>query len=787
MMLQKINIIERLGKFQNCSANDPSCHFEQSTVIFAPNGHGKTTLTDIIRSLAEKDPDYIIGRKRLGETVSPKVSVSISGQTYNFENQTWGSTFPSDRIHIFDPVYIAENLFTQTITDQHQTKLSRIVLGQQGVKLANDLEEKKQQKTAKDTELKQKKQAYTRSQPMLNGQAVDVDRYLQIAEGHSSEDIENQIQTTTAEIQNFQNLQEIQSLPLATKIDFTAPDLDALKNAYSENIDASHEEAKKRVDEHIQNHYAKPANSAHFIKQGLEQIKDDACPLCSQSLTGSDVAALLDAYRSCFDGLYDDFITTLKQAGNLFRNWNMEARINELGTEYLASKDRIETWEKHIGKISYPDIPQLIAAAKTELETEYKQITAELLQKEQNPRSEINETLFDAFIEKIKVITGAVTSYNQAIDDMAPKIAALRDGLDTADLDTLQLKLEELNLIKKRLTADEEAFCAEYQALKAEAEQLAQNVETLTTQLDQHAKSILGDDASPLFESDINQVLEDLGAEFRIRKLEIKMDGRKKTASQTIFALEILGHAVTLNAANQNETGQPNFKNTLSEGDKGTLAFALFLTSLKNDPSLDNALVVFDDPLSSMDEHRRYNTCKKLAELSQQCAQVITLSHNRHFVLQMEEVYKKKNLTSPRFIKIQRKATKDSEIVALDIEEERKEQHHKNIDDLNTYLTSDHKTTADIQDMIRETLEVHLKFKFYLSLKGRGLIGLGTIADTLQELGKITDTQCSQIKELAGLSNDAHHGNVPMPVSATLSRDEILPEVRDTLALLEQI
>ena len=81
MMLQKINIIERLGKFQSCSANDPSCHFEQSTVIFAPNGHGKTTLTDIIRSLAEKDPDYIIGRKRLGETVSPKVSISISGQT----------------------------------------------------------------------------------------------------------------------------------------------------------------------------------------------------------------------------------------------------------------------------------------------------------------------------------------------------------------------------------------------------------------------------------------------------------------------------------------------------------------------------------------------------------------------------------------------------------------------------------------------------------------------------------------------------------------------------------
>lgn len=784
MILQKINIIERLGKFKNCSANDSSCHFERSTVIFAPNGHGKTTLTDIIRSLAENNPNYIIGRKRLGETVSPKVSISISGQTYNFENEAWGTTLPSDRIHIFDPVYISENLFTQTITDEHQTKLSRIVLGHQGVTLANELEEKKQQKTVKDSELKQKKKAYTRNQPLLNGEAIDIDRYIQLAEGQTPENIDAEIETTTSKIQGFQNLQEIESLPLATKITFNSIDINALKNAYGETVDSSHEKAKNLVDEHVLNHHAQPTNSALFINKGLEQIKSDACPLCSQSLTGSDVTALLDAYRSCFDGLYDDFITALKQAGDIFRNWNMEARLNELETEYRASKDRIEPWEKHIGEIAYPDIPQLIAAAKTELETEYKEITAELIQKEQNPRSEINKPLFNGFIEKVTAITDAVTAYNQAIDDIAPKIAALREGLDTADLDILQLKLEQLNLIQKRLTEDEQTFCTEYTILKTAVEQLAEDIETSTTQLDEHAKSILGDETNPLFETDINQTLQDLGAEFRIKKLEIKMDGRKKTASQTVFALEILEQTVSLAASNQNE---PCFKNTLSEGDKGTLAFALFLTSLKNDPSLSTALIVFDDPLSSMDEHRRYNTCKKLAELSQQCEQVITLSHNRHFILQIEEVYKKKNLQSPRFIKIQRKEAKDSEIVALDIEEERKTQHHKNVDTLNTYLTADHKNTAEIQDLIRETLEVHLKFKFYLHLKGRGLIGLGTIADTLQEHSKITVEHCAQIKELAGLSNDSHHGDIPVPISATLSRDEILPEVRATLELLEKI
>ncbi len=48
----------------------------------------------------------------------------------------------------------------------------------------------------------------------------------------------------------------------------------------------------------------------------------------------------------------------------------------------------------------------------------------------------------------------------------------------------------------------------------------------------------------------------------------------------------------------------PSFHNTLSAGDRNTLALAFFFASLDRDPSLADKIVVIDDPMTSLDEHR---------------------------------------------------------------------------------------------------------------------------------------------------------------------------------------
>jgi wobble nucleotide-excising tRNase len=55
--------------------------------------------------------------------------------------------------------------------------------------------------------------------------------------------------------------------------------------------------------------------------------------------------------------------------------------------------------------------------------------------------------------------------------------------------------------------------------------------------------------------------------------------------------------------------GVPSFRNTLSAGDRNTLALAFFFASLDRDPALADKIVIIDDPITSLDEHRSLVTC----------------------------------------------------------------------------------------------------------------------------------------------------------------------------------
>ncbi|UOS14745.1 AAA family ATPase [Helicobacter pylori] len=84
----------------------------------------------------------------------------------------------------------------------------------------------------------------------------------------------------------------------------------------------------------------------------------------------------------------------------------------------------------------------------------------------------------------------------------------------------------------------------------------------------------------------------------------------------------------------------------LSDGEKTTLAFAYFLARLKlfyKKKDLKNLVVVIDDPISSLDEQRIYNTTCLVAKINQELArekllkneekaQVFVLTHNHTFM-----------------------------------------------------------------------------------------------------------------------------------------------------------
>lgn len=192
-----------------------------------------------------------------------------------------------------------------------------------------------------------------------------------------------------------------------------------------------------------------------------------------------------------------------------------------------------------------------------------------------------------------------------------------------ANRETLARDLARLKATKARHTPQIAAACMAYLAEKDA--KVRTEGERLT------AKSALDDyriGAFPASQTAINIYLRRFNAGFRL-------DSVTSTSTRG-------GPACTYNVV-INETpvsigggtpaqGEPSFRNTLSSGDRNTLALAFFFASLNQDPDLGNAVIVIDDPISSLDDHRSLTTVQEVRQLSERAGQVIVLSHDKRFL-----------------------------------------------------------------------------------------------------------------------------------------------------------
>ncbi len=132
----------------------------------------------------------------------------------------------------------------------------------------------------------------------------------------------------------------------------------------------------------------------------------------------------------------------------------------------------------------------------------------------------------------------------------------------------------------------------------------------------------------------VNHYLERFGVSARITRPTNSMAGN---AGSSDYSLIIRGESVP-RGRGPGAAPIPSFRNTLSTGDKTTLALAFFLANLDHDGSLSQKVVVFDDPLASHDSHRRGKTVEAIKALCGRCLQLIVLSHDEYFLRDVEKL-----------------------------------------------------------------------------------------------------------------------------------------------------
>ncbi len=662
-MIKKILKIKNIGRYdidlQNCN-----CCFGRQTIIFGPNKTGKTTLTDIFRSLKENEKSYILGRKSF---CTPKKSIPMCEILYsNNKTNTLDGNWSNKDIEIFDNNFIERNIFLGNRIDQDQkAELHKILIDEENFKIQEEI----------DAEESKIKELFKKRDEIRNKIGPSFDLFIKTKDSDKINDVDEKIKENhNKQVQNS-NKEDLIKLKQNTKLSF---DFESFENNIKKNIDTTLE---SRIADHIKNHWRVPSNDISFLENGVEKISsDNNCPFCGQSL--ERVEHLILDFKKFFNPVYKETQTCINNAINDFKKIDLEkeiAQFKALGFEF-KTQVLIEPL-----KINYQNILR-------EIEEKEKDLSMEIDIKNFADYKQFKKTIRELY-EEIKDIT-----------------------MDPEDINTLREEERKLKFNKSRFSSKGIEIYKEY----CDNENLIKNQKIKIDTLNESLKIQIANSFQK-YEEEINKILIDSYANFKLINLS-SISNRTLREKHYCDYEFVFDDSYTVPIQDQND--KPQFKNTLSDSDKRILAFAFFVAKLKQDPLLQNKIVVLDDPFTTLDEERRDSMINIIAKLP--CQQIIVLSHNRNFIKRCVYLFQKNIPVDKKDIKTLRLKFNSNliKLEKLDVD--------KDIDflesvnrDIELLENADESDIFSVYDGIRRIIEHIIKLKYgkYLD-NGKGEIDL---------------------------------------------------------------
>jgi len=255
------------------------------------------------------------------------------------------------------------------------------------------------------------------------------------------------------------------------------------------------------------------------------------------------------------------------------------------------------------------------------------------------------------------------------------------------------------------------------------------------------------------YQTIINDLLVNFGADFSIEELKPTYLGGGEPRSE--YGLRVRNKPVKLGSRVDINTGH-SFATTLSEADKRTLAFAFFMARLKTDTNLVDKLVVLDDPVSSFDLNRKYQSIQFIAGLAENCRQLLVLSHDAYFVRELRERLKDRMSTpiTPRILTIRRVNQGYSAFAQCDIDEICSSDYYRNHRLVADFVDGKSLVNSrDVAKAIRPMLEGYYHRRFPGKIPRKLMFGqiialaaqaqpgdlLANLQSVIKEMGEVND------------------------------------------------
>ncbi|MGN8543471.1 AAA family ATPase [Helicobacter pylori] len=598
--------------------------FKHCNIIFGNNGCGKTSLTRAFELLIPKNK-HIEKYRTISADKSPSIEFECKNGSYKIEpNSDIGVPF---KVKIYNSDFLHNNAplnseFGLKKLDDGTIILEGSVLGEETKEInqLKDFREKveKRQKKIKDendsentlsakqeSEIKKYDKEIEKIRKKMTSKTIQIaldeigiNNFYKVSKDKFKypedklKDLEKDFNELDEAMKKFDGLKEMK-LPK----DYQTIK-DKLEFLFSFNIDKEAGQVSEKIKEHISK------VGREFIEKGIKlqkEMPDNACPFCTQKIPNE----IIQEYTSYFNKSVEKFNQcSLEMSGtlkNILDQWN----IKEILQSFEQFKPFMENFSQN----------------KESLKNALKQIKVllEELQKEVDKKEGAkNKEEFQKIDKKLLEIQENI---QQHVDETRKILNQKKE--QKKKLKKLKTELKEARI--KKVKHDS----YDWQKSKREAERKLsvlnrghERLKCLLEKIDNKLKKLY-DQKRPDIEA-INSYLKALN----LPKYSLHEDYR-----------------IVLNSdALENSVAEM----ILSDGEKTTLAFAYFLARLKlfyKKEDLKNLVVIIDDPISSLDEQRIYNTSYIVAKINQELAgealkdedkaQVFVLTHNHTFMARL--------------------------------------------------------------------------------------------------------------------------------------------------------
>ena len=754
VLLREVKYVQNIGRFEK-GLSVAGATFGACTLVFGENGWGKSTLADLLRSLTMRNPDIVIGRKTLAGGAEQKAVVHFDGQRAVFEDGEWSGIRP--RIAVYDSVFVNENLFSgDVVTNEHLKNQYGMVVGEEGVRrvrriveLDNENREYNIQARVVEAELDSIVRA-------VGPEGMPHKEFLAI---EAIPDVDAKIEVKERQVQRASRAKELKgageprALPVPTETE-------EFRKSVHSTIDGIAEGAASAVREHIAKHEVKGRGGAmtheSWLEAGTTFVDVAECAFCGQPL---DDRTLVDSYAEFFSAAYKALAADVKMKRDTFARYEKgkyRGQVNEI----VGQNETLYAYWKEAGQIEAPELEGVEAAIR-DMEAAAQLLDAVFLEKQGNLTEAATGGNVEVAITAWNEGRKAIVRLNAGVEGHVAKIKALKGSVDETDLPRFEKELKTLQAAKRRHENQTAAVISKLKDHEAKKERIAKAKADEKKALNAHGRVI-----TETLGKTINSYLGRLNAGFKIDYREPNYQSKEPAASYQILINNV---PVSPRTTSEN-LAEASFRNTLSAGDRSTLALALFLARLNADPALGETIVVLDDPFTSLDNFRRHFTAIEIRKLCGSAAQTIVLSHDKNF---LRLLWEKIDRSKMKCVAIQTGAPGMTTIAPYDIESETRPRHITERMKIEEFVEGEPHEAAYIRTRLRTVCE-----DFYR----RGDPGLFREAASLEQIIRILENAPDEhpykgviedLRDINEYSRGQHHAEIEDDPSGESTDEEL--------------